>query len=181
MKKTIAIAVAVLICVVASLFRRAVDPDPMAALGKELGRRKAISEILAEAQAAGIPTDLFGAQWMMHLSEAKNVLPDAVADEEGLTIRRNFYDREAAISLGFNGDSLIMYTITFLDRPTVESFSAVQQHLNADYKRMPIPGPAEGYLLSSRKQVGRFVIRHQVGEYRSYQVEGVQFYRTKEN
>jgi hypothetical protein len=98
-------------------------------LGRRTGRQAAVQSVQQESISQNAPTGFIGAKWLMSMSDAKRLFPDAIEFAPGnLKFERTAFSRPAFIDLMFDDDLLLMIIITFKGEKTERT-----------YKQTPVP------------------------------------------
>jgi hypothetical protein len=151
-------------------------------VGRWAGRQLVRQSVQQESISQNAPTGFMGAKWLMSMSDAKRLFPDAIeSGPDRLMFERTAFSRPAFISFKFDHDLLIMIIITFKGEKTEGTYRQTQELLVQEYGTFPEPKGTGQEILASEKRIGRVVIQHHLYQQMGMTIEQVTLYRTKEN
>jgi hypothetical protein len=146
-------------------------------VGHEAGRQAAIDRLTQDATAAGAPTGLFGAKWLMSMNDVVGIAPNAKKLAVGiLGETRAVYERQALVTYHFTNDLLLLITVSFLGASTPADFERTQARLASEFGAMPDPSRTEPAGLLSTRRISHFVLQHSLEPAESGASEEVRFY-----
>lgn len=149
-------------------------------LGRQAGRQAAMQTIEQESISQNAPIGFMGAKWLMPLSEAKALFPDAIEFAPGnLKYESTAFSRPAFIDLMFDDNLLIMIIITFKGEKTENTYNQTRKLIVQEYGVFPKPITTAEQKLISRKSIGRVAIEHVLYEQLGMSIEQIMLYRTK--
>lgn len=149
-------------------------------LGRQVGRQAAMQTVEQESLSQNAPTGFMGAKWLMPLSEAKALFPDAIEfSPSNLKFETTAFSRPAFIDLMFDDNFLIMIILTFKGEKTESTYNQTHRLLVQEYGVFSAPVPTAEQKLISRKSIGRVAIEHVLYEQLGMSIEQVMLYRTK--
>lgn len=148
-------------------------------MGRQAGRQAAMQTVEQESISQNAPIGFMGAKWLMPLSEAKALFPDAIEFAPGnLKFESTAFSRPAFIDLMFDDNLLIMIIITLKGEKTVNTYNQTHKLIAQEYGVFPEPITSAAKT-QSRKSIGRVAIEHVLYEQLGMSIEQVMLYRTK--
>lgn len=155
-------------------------------LGRQAGIHDAKRTVEQESISQKAPTGLMGAKWLMPVSEAKSMFPDAIESTEknhtNLRFKKNAFSRSAFIDLTFKNDLLLMILVNFIGDKNEKTYIQTQNILSKEYGQFNETTDAlNNEKISTSKTIGRVTINHILYEKDGKSAEQIVLYRTKEN
>ncbi len=149
-------------------------------IGRQVGRQAAMQTVQQESISQNAPTGFMGAKWLMPMSEAKSLFPDAIEFSPGnLKLEATAFSRPAFVDLMFDNNLLIMIIISFKGDKTESTYKQTHRIVVQEYGAFPEPTSTSEQILISEKRIGRVAIEHVLYEQSGMSIEQVMLYRTK--
>jgi len=148
--------------------------------GRQVGRKAAMQTVQQESIAQNAPPGFMGAKWLMPMSQAKSLFPDATEFAPGnLKLDKTAFGRPAFVDLMFTDNLLLMIIISFKGEKTESTYRQTHVLIENEYGAFSEPSRTSEHIFASKKIIGRIVIEHLLYQQLGMPIEQVMLYRTK--
>jgi formylglycine-generating enzyme required for sulfatase activity len=149
-------------------------------LGRQAGQQAARYDFQQELIAQNAPTGFMGAKWLMSKSQVKSLFPDIIEfAPDDLKLDSTAFGRPAFIDFVFHDNLLDIIVISFKGEKTERMFRLTHLLVINEYGEFPEPSRTNGFILISKKSIGKISIEHNLYEISGTPIEQVMLYKTK--